>query len=252
MKVKIYKVFIFTGTALLLLAAGLAGQSLLDEHIAARSARLVLEQLQTGIALTEAGADTQPGEGKNAAVKSAATPEPVKAAQAEPEVAPEAIAAEDAAAEAEESAPEAEEPVAEAPAAAVVYDAVGVLSVPKIKLVLPVLADCTPSLLKAAPCKYMGTAEGRPERLVIAGHNYRSHFGKLPQLEAGDEVVFTDISGNEYRYSVSESIVIDGDEHWELDSGEWDISLFTCTIGGKNRVLVRCLEQDAYESASVE
>ena len=26
----------------------------------------------------------------------------------------------------------------------------------------------------------------------------------------------------------------------EMDSGEWDLTLFTCTIGGSYRVTVRC------------
>jgi sortase A len=33
----------------------------------------------------------------------------------------------------------------------------------------------------------------------------------------------------------------------EMTSGDWDMTLFTCTVGGQSRVTVRCvLEERAY------
>lgn len=71
---------------------------------------------------------------------------------------------------------------------------IGVLEIPAIDLKLPVLSEWSYPLLKKAPCCYSGSAY--LDNLVIAAHNYRTHFGKLKELETGDEVIFTDAAGN--------------------------------------------------------
>ena len=35
-----------------------------------------------------------------------------------------------------------------------------------------------------------------------AAHNYPSHFGRLSELQSGDVVVFTDVTGTTHRYEV--------------------------------------------------
>ena len=67
---------------------------------------------------------------------------------------------------------------------------IGVLEIPAIDLKLPVLSEWSYPLLKKAPCRYSGSAY--LDNLVIAAHNYRTHFGKLKELETGDEVIFTE------------------------------------------------------------
>ena len=37
---------------------------------------------------------------------------------------------------------------------------------------------------------------------MIAAHNYKAHFGRLLGLQAGDVVVFTDVSGTAHYYEV--------------------------------------------------
>ena len=64
------------------------------------------------------------------------------------------------------------------------YDCIGILSIPVVELELPVLADWSYKKLKKAPCHYYGTYY--EPNFVIAGHNYRAHFRKLSQLQAGD------------------------------------------------------------------
>ena len=119
------------------------------------------------------------------------------------------------------------------------YGVLGILKIPKLELELPVLSECTDGLLNVSVCRYMGEAEDRPERLIVAGHSYKSHFGNLPKLAAGDEVCFTSLTGIEYKYSVTGTEVIAGDGHSALEAGEWDITLFTCNFDGSKRVCVR-------------
>lgn len=56
-------------------------------------------------------------------------------------------------------------------------DYIGILEIPSLEIVLPVMAEWSDSNLKIAPCRYHGSAYSGD--LVIAGHNYRTHFGAL-------------------------------------------------------------------------
>ena len=75
---------------------------------------------------------------------------------------------------------------------------------------------------------------------MIAGHNYKSGFGKLKKLSPGDKVFFTDMNGRVTRYIVEVIEVLDGTAVEEMITGDWDLSLYTCTYGGKSRLTVRC------------
>ena len=115
---------------------------------------------------------------------------------------------------------------------------IGVLEIPAIDLKLPVLSEWSYPLLKKAPCRYSGSAY--LDNLVIAAPNYRTHFGKLKELETGDEVIFTDAAGNRFEYKVTAVEALTPQSVEDMTSGEWALSLFTCTLDGKNRVTVRC------------
>ena len=115
---------------------------------------------------------------------------------------------------------------------------IGVLEIPTIDLKLPVLSEWSYPLLKKAPCRYSGSAY--LDNLVIAAHNYRAHFGKLKELEMGDEVIFTDAAGNRFEYKEAAVEALTPQSVEDMTSGEWALSLFTCTLDGKNRVTVRC------------
>ena len=115
---------------------------------------------------------------------------------------------------------------------------IGALEIPALALELPIISEWNYAQLKIAPCRYLGSAyQGN---LILAGHNYKSHFGSLYRLEAGDEVFFTDVAGNRFAYSVSETEQLPGTAIEEMEAGDWDLTLFTCTVGGAARVTVRC------------
>lgn len=116
---------------------------------------------------------------------------------------------------------------------------VGRIDIPSVGLSLPVMSEWSYPNLKLAPCRYSGSAyQGN---LIIAGHDYRSHFGPLRSLNCGDRVIFTDMDGNEFTYEVTEiDQLASNDVAAMTDEGDWDLTLFTCTIGGNYRVTVRC------------
>ena len=115
---------------------------------------------------------------------------------------------------------------------------IGVLEIPELALQLPVMSEWSYPLLKKAPCRYSGSAY--QDNLVIAAHNYASHFGRLRTLKTGSKVYFTDVEGNRFTYQVAVIEALTPQSIEEMIGGEWPLSLFTCTWDGKNRVTVRC------------
>lgn len=114
----------------------------------------------------------------------------------------------------------------------------GVLTIPALDLELPVYATCDDALMKDTVCRYSGAVD--TENLVIAGHNYRRHFGKLSDLQQGDEVMLKTMDGNTYTYQVMALETLNATAVDEMTSGEYALTLFTCDYSGNARIAVRC------------
>ena len=122
-------------------------------------------------------------------------------------------------------------------------DYVGVLRIPALALELPVINQWSYPLLKIAPCRYSGSAY--QNNLVLCAHNYASHFGNLKNLHIGDAVTFTDMDGSLFTYQVAELETLPPQATEEMENGDWDLTLFTCTVGGQSRVTVRCTAEQS-------
>ena len=116
-------------------------------------------------------------------------------------------------------------------------DYIGVLRIPTLELELPIISEGSYQKLKIAPCRYSGSAY--QDDLIIAAHNYNSHFGNLKNLREGDTATFTDMDGNVFTYEMVELEILQPTDIEGMESGEWDLTLFTCTIGGSSRVTAR-------------
>ena len=117
-------------------------------------------------------------------------------------------------------------------------DYIGVLELPLLGLELPVMESWSYPDLRVAPCRYSGSAY--QDDMVVAAHNYKSHFGRLKELRPGDEVRFTALEGTVFRSAVAELEALGKLAVETVTPGDWDLTLFTCTYGGKSRVTVRC------------
>lgn len=120
---------------------------------------------------------------------------------------------------------------------------IGTLSLPSLDLELPINSEWSYPGLKISPCRYSGSVY--LNNMVIAAHNYTRHFGNIKNLAIGGRVIFTDMNGNRFFYTVADIEILSPYAVEEMTSGEWDLSLFTCTVGGQARVTVRCKTADS-------
>ena len=114
---------------------------------------------------------------------------------------------------------------------------IGVLYLPTIDRRLPIISKCDNKKLKSSPCRYCGSVYSGD--LVIAGHNYQKHLSNLKNLHIGDPATFTDCDGNVFSYRVIEIETISPDALDYLKTGDWDMTVFTCTFGGRTRAVAR-------------
>ena len=121
------------------------------------------------------------------------------------------------------------------------HNYVAIIEIPALNVVLPVIDQWSYPDLKVAPCRYSGSAYSND--LVIAAHNYRQHFGRIKELDQGDEVYVVDMDGNVFAYQVALVETLQATAVEEMKSSDWDLTMFTCTVGGQARVTVRCVKQ---------
>ena len=129
-------------------------------------------------------------------------------------------------------------------------DYIGVLEIPALELRLPVAGTWSYEALAAAPCRYAGSVY--LDDLVILAHNYRGFFRDLKLLHAGDAVRFTDADGNVFSYAVSDFEQLHPSQTEDMLCGDWDLTLFTCTIGGQTRVTIRLERVEVFRNPEQE
>lgn len=205
------KIFMVLGLSLLLVAAGVAGYNIIEENNADAESSVVLshvtELIPEGITRKDNEAIEDPEEWEIPAYV---------------------------------LDPNREMPLVEIEG----YQYIGVLEVPSIELELPIMSTWDDEKLKITPCRYKGSVY--QNNMIIAGHNYRSHFNPLKKFVGGEEVIFTDVEGNKFTYVVDDVETMKGTEVERMEAGEWDLTLFTCTYNGQSRFALRCNLVDSY------
>lgn len=128
-------------------------------------------------------------------------------------------------------------------------DYIGYLNIPELELELPVIAKWSYDLLQIAPCRELGST--KTDDLVIAAHNYQTHFGQLKELKEGDSVTFTDMDGEVSQYTLSKLETVDPHKVEYVHNSGHDLVLYTCTYGGEYRVVAFCdrVETESQEQA---
>ena len=122
---------------------------------------------------------------------------------------------------------------------------IGIIEIPSAGLKLPVSYNWDYGLLSVSPCRYKGSY--LTDDMVICAHDYGSHFRAIRSLGIGESVFFTAMTGERIKYIVSnietvqptdiDKMIVNTSEGSE--SHLWDLTLFTCNIGGQTRCAVR-------------
>ena len=130
------------------------------------------------------------------------------------------------------------------------YESIGVINIPKINLIYPILSKTTDALMKVAPCKFHGGSPNEVGNLCIIAHNYRRKgvfFSDVPDLEVGDIVEIQDLSKRTVQYEVYDiHTVVEDDvsDTTQKTNGRKEVTLITCTDdSNEQRVIVRCKEK---------
>lgn len=202
MKRKFGTVLILLGLCCVLVAAGFFAYNQYEEHRAARGAASVMPQMVDAILSQET--------------------QPVPQETRDPEL-PE-----------EETEPPGPMKTVEIDG----HEYIGFLTITALKLELPVMADWSYPKLQINPCRFYGSIY--TDNLVLMAHNYAKHFGGISGLSQGERVLFTDVDGHIWKFEVVDIQTTAANDAETLTCGEYDLVLFTCTYGGKSRVMVGC------------
>lgn len=129
----------------------------------------------------------------------------------------------------------------------ITYTYESILSIPTLNIEYPVLTETSDELLEISLNKFWGGSPNSVGNYCIVGHNYKSGkmFGKLAQIKTGDKVNLTDMSGKTVTYEVYNKYVVYPDDvacTSQITNGLKEMTLITCTNGGKQRLIVKCRE----------
>lgn len=118
------------------------------------------------------------------------------------------------------------------------YDYVGYLTIPSLELELPIMSNWSMEQLKVAPC--IQTGSPLTDDVVIAGHNFRTHFAALHHIKTGAELTFADMDGHSIDYTVTKVETVAPNSVERVLNSDHDMVLYTCTNAGQARIAVFC------------
>ena len=127
------------------------------------------------------------------------------------------------------------------------YTTEAILKISKINIEYPILSATSEALLFVSLNKYWGPEPNEVGNYCIVGHYYENGkmFGKLHKLKNGDTAELTDLNGNTITYQVYNKYVVEPTDTSctsQLTNGRRELTLITCTNGGKQRLVVKLRE----------
>lgn len=122
------------------------------------------------------------------------------------------------------------------------YTPIAIMEIPSIKLKQPIVDGITEDVIKYFLGRFPDLAmPGEVGNFAVAGHrvsDFTDAFINLYKVKVGDEVIVTTRDAK-YTYEVDSSFIVDPDQVEVLDDADYEkMTLITCTIGSKRRVIV--------------
>ena len=124
-------------------------------------------------------------------------------------------------------------------------DEIGIIEIESINLRNVIVQSTDNKYLRYHVCHFENSAmPGEYGNFALAGHSstyYQNQvFNGLHKVKVGDMIKVTTID-NEFTYKITETLVVESDEVEVLDQDmtKKEITLVTCTNGGKQRFIVK-------------
>ena len=125
------------------------------------------------------------------------------------------------------------------------FPMVGSIEIPKTKIKYPILAQVTKKSIEKSVAVFYSPGLNQIGNTIIMGHNYRNglFFSKNKNLEIGDKIYITDLSGNRLEYTIYDKYETSESDSSYLTletNGTIEVTLATCTdYDTSRRIIIR-------------
>ena len=119
---------------------------------------------------------------------------------------------------------------------------IAIMEIPSIKLKQPIVDGVTDDVIKYFLGRFPESSmPGEIGNFAVAGHrvsDFTDAFINLYKVKPGDKVIVRTMKGK-YTYEVDESFIVEPEQVEVLENADYEkMTLITCTIGSKRRVVV--------------
>lgn len=122
------------------------------------------------------------------------------------------------------------------------YSPIAIMEIPRIKLKQAIVTGIDDNTLQYFLGHFPDSAmPGEVGNFAVAGHrvsDYTDAFINLYKVKAGDEVIIN-TRDKKYTYEIDDNFIVDPSDVEVLEKSDYEkITLITCTVGAKQRVVV--------------
>ena len=122
------------------------------------------------------------------------------------------------------------------------YSPIAIMEIPRIKLKQAIVTGIDDNTLQYFLGHFPDSAmPGEVGNFAVAGHrvsDYTDAFINLYKVKAGDEVIIN-TRDKKYTYEIDDNFIVDPSDVEVLEKSDFEkITLITCTVGAKQRVVV--------------
>ena len=116
---------------------------------------------------------------------------------------------------------------------------IGTIAVPAFQTVLPIASAWDTGKVSSFPCRFWGTVYDGS--LILGGADQKGQFDFLDQIQNGDSVLVTDMTGAQFSYRVSAIHRADSARADILLDGQSDLTIFARNARSLEYIIVRCM-----------
>ena len=124
------------------------------------------------------------------------------------------------------------------------------LTIPAISLETYILQNYSVNALRVSVTKFWGVDANQIGNFCVAGHNFKNKnmFSNLKKLNIGDRLFISDNEIGKIEYEIYDKVIVFPYETDCLNpetNGKREVTLITCTIDSKQRIIIKAREVEA-------